>query len=136
MTPEAAKARSTPGRSAAPAATAGHRTRSLRAGTALVGVGYGRETLGLDVAAAGRAGRVASLREAPQRRLDLLQLGARGVRDCAEHVVVLALGHLLGKVGRERIRLVPQIGARVARPLAQLLPAFEQPLAYPVAFPL
>ena len=72
--------------------------------------------------AANRAGGVAALREAPQRRLNLLELGAGRVRDGTEHVVVLALRHLLGKVGRERIRLVAQIRAGVARPLAELLP--------------
>src|SRR2546430_11989370 len=35
------------------------------------------------------------------------------VGDSPEHVVVLALRYLLGEVGGQRVRLVPQISARI-----------------------
>src|SRR2546429_268229 len=40
------------------------------------------------------------------------------------------LHHLLGEVGRQRVRLVAQIGARIAGALAQLVAALEQSVAY------
>jgi len=43
---------------------------------------------------------------------------------------VLALRHLLGKVGRQWIGFVTQIRTRLAGALAQLVPAFEQSLPY------
>ena len=104
----------------------------FRTGAAAVGVGHGRKPLGLDVLPAHGAGRVAAGCEAPKRRVDLLQLRLGRVRDGAEHIVVLALRHLLGKVGRERIGLVAQIGTRLTRPLTQFVPAPEQSLPYRV----
>src|SRR5579859_4023591 len=80
MTPEADKlSPRCSRRSTARTTAAGQRARSLRACAATVGVGNGRQALRFDVACAHRAGRVAALREAAQRRLDLLQLRARGM---------------------------------------------------------
>src|SRR5580700_367098 len=104
------------------------RAPALGAGAAAIGVRHRGEALRLDVLAAHRAAAVAPGVEAAQRRFDLLQLGAGRMRDCPEHVVVLALRHLLGKVRRQRIRLVAQVRARVARALAQLIPAPKQSL--------
>src|ERR1700675_635703 len=114
-------------RAASAAGTAAaRRTAAFRAGATPIGIGHGVEPLRLDVLAAHRTGAVAAGGEAPQRRLDLLQLFLRRVRDGPEHVIVLALRHLLGKVGGQRVRLVAQIGARIAGTLAQLVAALEQ----------
>src|SRR4029077_9016402 len=112
--------------------TTGSPAAPFRAGAAAIRVGHGREPLGLDVFPAPRAVRVTARSQAPQRRLDLLQLRLSRARDRAEDIVVLALCHLLGKVGRQRIRFVAQIRARLACPLTQLVPAFEQSLPYRV----
>jgi hypothetical protein len=63
--------------------------------------GYGAEPLAHFSCT--HAGPVATARQAPQGAVDLLQFHARGVGDGAEDVVVLALGHLLGEIGRQRI---------------------------------
>jgi hypothetical protein len=69
--------------------------------------------------------------ETSQRCIELAELGVCGVRDRAEDVVVLSLSRLFGKIGAQRIGLVPQVGARPARPDAKLVPAFKQLCAYP-----
>src|SRR5256886_10573540 len=106
------------------------RTAAFRAGATPIGIGHGLQPLRLDVLAAHRAGAVATGGEAPQRPFDLLQLFLGRVRDGPEHVVVLALRHLLGEVGGQRVRLVAQISARIAGALAQLVAALEQSVAY------
>src|SRR5579862_7577507 len=102
----------------------------LRAGAAAVGIRHRRESLGLDVLAARRAAGVAPARQAPQRRLHLLQLALRRARDRPQHVIVLALRHLFGEVRRQGIGLMAQIGAGIVGALAQFVPTFEQPLAH------
>jgi hypothetical protein len=135
MTPEAAKLTPLQPRPSAARATAtGLRARSLSTCAATVRVGNSGQTFRFDVAPADRAGGVATLRETPQRRLDLLQLGARGVRDRPEHVVILALSHLLCEIRRQGISLVPQVRTRIARPLAKLIPTPQQPFAYRLDF--
>src|SRR5213082_859561 len=135
MTPEALGAFMGSARAArAPLSAAGtaaaRRTAAFRAGATPIGIGHGLQPLRLDVLAAHRAGAVATGGEAPQRPFDLLQLFLGRVRDGPEHVVVLALRHLLGEVGGQRVRLVAQISARIAGALAQLVAALEQSVAY------
>src|SRR5207248_7607083 len=135
MTPEALGAFMGSARAArAPLSAAGtaaaRRTAAFRAGATPIGIGHGLQPLRLDVLAAHRAGAVATGGEAPQRSFDLLQLFLGRVRDGPEHVVVLALRHLLGEVGGQRVRLVAQIGAGIAGALAQLVAALEQSVAY------
>jgi hypothetical protein len=103
---------------------------TLRAGAAAIRVGHRGEPLGLDVITAHRAGAVAPAIQTAQRRLDLLQLCARRVRNGTEHVIVLTLGDLLGKIGGQRIGFVAQVRGRIAGTLAQLVAAFEQSLTY------
>src|SRR4029077_8140427 len=122
--------------------TTGSPAAPFRAGAAAIRVGHGREPLGLDVFPAPRAVRVTARSQAPQRRLDLLQLRLSRARDRAEDNVVLALCHLLGQVARhvlpllpllqkggpQRIRLAAQIPSRPACPRTQLVPALYQSL--------
>ena len=96
------------------------------ASAATIRVGDGGQAFLLDGLAAGGARGVAAFLEAAQRRFELAELRLRGLGDRAENVVVLPLGHLFGKVGAQRIRLVPQVRARPARPVAQLFPTPEQ----------
>src|SRR5258705_355919 len=137
MTPEALGAFMGSSRVArAPLSAAGtaaaRRTAAFRAGATPIGIGHGLQPFRLDVLAAHRAGGVAAGGETPQRPFDLLQLFLGRVGDGPEHVVVLALRHLLGEVGGQRVRLVPQISARIAGALAQLVAALEQSVPYRV----
>src|ERR1700736_257968 len=120
-------------RAASAARTAAARgTAAFRAGATPIGIRHGVQPLRLDVLAAHRTGAVTAGGEAPQRRLDLLQLFLGRVRNGPEHVIVLALRHLLGEVGGQRVRLVAQIGARIAGTLAQLVATLEQSVPYRV----
>src|SRR6266853_2474820 len=135
MTPEALGAlmgssRATRAPLSAAGTAAARRTAAFRAGAKPRGIGHGLQPLPLDILAAHRAGGVAPGGEAPQRPFDLLQLFLGRVGDGPEHVVVLALRHLLGEVGGQRVRLVPQISARIAGALAQLVAALEQSVTY------
>src|SRR3989440_3171060 len=103
---------------------------SFGAGAATIRVGDGRQAFLLDGLTTGGARGVTALLEAAQRRFELAELRLRGLGDRAENIVVLPLGHLFRKVSAQRIRLVPQVRARPARPVAQLFPALEQMRPY------
>src|SRR5690242_2323930 len=109
---------------------AGSPAAPFRTSPAAVGVRHRGESLGLDVLAADRAGRVAAGSQSPQRSLDLLQFRLGRARDGPKDIVVLALRHLLGEVGRKRIGFMPQVGTRLTGALAQFIATLEQSLPY------
>src|SRR5581483_1535897 len=103
--------------------------RAFRTRTTSIGVGHRPEPTFIDRFTTERAGGVATLRETAQCGLEQAQLGPCGLGDCPENIVVLALRRLLGEVGTQGIGFMAQIGARLARPMAQLLAPAEQTLS-------
>ncbi len=74
------------------------------------GLGQRLLATGFDGLAAATAIKVLTALEALERPVDLLQAGAGRQAETLQHVLVFALGDLLGRIRRERIALVPQVG--------------------------